>query len=213
MFNLINKTEFNIWLNNWSFQVNLNKILKELNLNYISFEILLNIRHLGLSDYVSVKQYLNFELKKKNKINIIYPVDLFILYKIMNNLMLYGNKETTYIILNKVTFMLRSHYKQDPYHLICVAVKKISPTIYLKKLKIAGRNYQIPLFVTLERQLLFGAKLLVQSAKLRKEHTIVLKLFCEIKDILDKNINSISLKKKNDLYKLAIENKFFIKFL
>ena len=71
----------------------------------------------------------------------------------------------------------------------------------------------VPLFLTKGQQLLLGSRLLINAAYLRNEKTIVLKVFFEIKDIIENNTNSITLKKKKDLYKLAIENKFFVKYL
>jgi ribosomal protein S7 len=138
---------------------------------------------------------------------------LFILSKVVNNLMKSGKKDVIFKIINILFFKLRISYRIDPSKLLTLAILRIKPVIRLKKRKIAGRNHYLPLFLSLQRQILLGSKLFVKSSKFRVEQSIILKLFFEIKAILIFSNESLALKKKDDLYKLAIENKYFIKFL
>lgn len=156
------------------------------------------------------------EEKKKNKIKKL--LSYYITYKLINNLMKKGKKDKAINILNKVILKLNVNLNRDAFYLFSDVIKYISPPFRLKKKRIAGKNFSIPLFIPVKTQINYGVKYLVKNSRERNEKNIELKLFnelCDIDNSLLNNIstNSISLKKRKELCRIAIENKYYIKYL
>jgi small subunit ribosomal protein S7 len=140
------------------------------------------------------------------------PVRSFIYYKLVNLLFYKGKKKTGFKILKIICFNLKYKLHIDPLFIIYYAIIKASPAIRLKKKKIAGRNHYIPLFLPLQNQIIFGIKLFILSARQRQEYNIIDRLTNELIAIFC-NKDSITLKKKNELYLIAMTNKYYTKFL
>jgi len=210
---------FNLWKTNWYLKSLVKFTLIDLNISsLVSLDFLLYLHNYVLLNKYNfqknykLKEFCIFEyyLKSSNKVQ---SIDYFISFKLLNGLIYSGKKDIAIKLLLNTCILLRNNYNINPYNLFLVSVFKVAPVVCLKKRQIAGRLYQIPVFYKVQRKLLWGIKILLLSTRFRVEKTLPLQLFCEIKDILNNSINSVSLKKRNDLCKLAIDNKFFVKFL
>lgn len=136
---------------------------------------------------------------------------IYILYKFFHILINCGKKDLAWKLLNKFFFFL--NIKKYSISFLIIIISKISPVLNLKKKKVAGQNYYVPLFLLYHEQIVFGIHFFFKSINQRNEKGILNKMYSEIYDILKYPENSVSLKKKKEIYNIAINNKYFIKFL
>lgn len=165
------------------------------------------------------KKYFNTNNKRDYKVAIRVLITYYICFKLINNIMKKGKKDTAVRLLNNVLILwsinLKSLYnnKQNSFTLLTKVIYNISLPFRLKKKRVAGRNLSIPLFLLVKKQLNYGVRFLVNNSRERSEKTFTLSLLNEMLDISENNSSSISLKKKKEILKLAIENKYYIKYL
>ena len=151
--------------------------------------------------------------------NIRFLIIYYICFKLINNIMKKGKKDKAVKILNNIMILISINMnngnckKSDPFTLLIKLIYSISLPFRLKKKRIAGRNLLIPLFLLVKKQLNYSVRFLVKSARERNNKTFELSLLNEILDIIDNNSSSVALKKKKDILRLAIENKYYIKYL
>ena len=84
------------------------------------------------------------------------------------------------------------------------------PEVELKVRRIGAANYQVPVEVSPERKQTLGLRWLVSYARLRGEKTMEDKLANEIIDAA--NGTGASIKKKQDVHKMAEANKAYAHF-
>ena len=90
------------------------------------------------------------------------------------------------------------------------AINNIMPEVELKVRRIGAANYQVPVEVSPERKQTLGLRWLVSYARLRGEKTMEDKLANEIIDAA--NGTGASIKKKQDVHKMAEANKAYAHF-
>ncbi|XP_032746471.1 30S ribosomal protein S7-like [Rattus rattus] len=99
---------------------------------------------------------------------------------------------------------------KPPFEVFMEALNNIAPSIELKKRKIGGSNYQVPVESSPERKQTLALRFLVQYSRKRTERTIVEALANEIIDAY--NNTGLSIKRKNEIIKTAESNKAFSYF-
>jgi len=77
----------------------------------------------------------------------------------------------------------------------------------LKARRVGGSNYQVPVEVSAERRLTLGLRWVVNYSRLRNEKTMQQRLANEIIDAA--NGTGASVKKRDDVHKMAEANKAF----
>lgn len=153
---------------------------------------------------------------KKFKVIIKILLTYYICFKLINNIMKKGKKDKAISILNNIIYLIAINLnvkKKNPFTLLNKIIFNINIPFRLKKKKVSGRNLLIPLFLVTKRQINYSVRFLVNCSRERNNKTFELSLISEILDIIENNSNSISLKKKKEILKLAIENKYYIKYL
>lgn len=84
------------------------------------------------------------------------------------------------------------------------------PVLEVKSRRIGGANYQVPIEVRPERRQTLGLRWLTTYSRARGEKTMVERL---AKEILDASNNTgASVKKREDVHKMAEANKAFAHF-
>lgn len=143
----------------------------------------------------------------------------YICFKLINNIMKKGKKDKAIFILNNIIALMSINLNntlkksENPFTLLNNVIFSISLPFRLKKKRIAGRNLLIPLFLFTKKQINYSVRFLINSTRERSSKTFELSLFNEIFDILENNSNSVALKRKKEMLRLAIENKYYIKYL
>ena len=84
------------------------------------------------------------------------------------------------------------------------------PHVEVKKKRIGGATFQVPIEVRPERKISLGIKWLIYYSRLRSENTMKEKLANEIISASKGDGNAV--KKKTDIHKMAESNKAFSHF-
>ena len=127
--------------------------------------------------------------------------------KLINNIMLDGKKGTAQGILYGAFKKVEELTNQPPIEVFEEALNNIMPTFEVKSRRIGGQNYQVPVEVRPERKYTLGLRWLTLYARLRNEKTMEDRLAKEIIDASQGN--GASVKKKEDIHRMAEANKAF----
>ena len=127
--------------------------------------------------------------------------------KLINNIMLDGKKSTAQNILYNAFERIREISGKEPLEVFNEALNNIMPVLEVRSRRIGGQNYQVPSEVRPDRRVTLGLRWLVQYSRSRNEKTMDERL---AKEILDASNNvGASIKKKDDMHRMAEANKAF----
>ncbi|WGH27649.1 MAG: 30S ribosomal protein S7 [Candidatus Shikimatogenerans bostrichidophilus] len=147
--------------------------------------------------------------KLKNKNNDFKYNDKLVI-NFINNLMKNGKKYLAYKIFNKTLKEIeKKNIKKNilPLNIFKKALKNIYPKVEIKNRKIGGTTYNIPIKINEKKKEYLAIKWLIFFSKKRKENCIYKKLANEIISAYNGIGNTI--KKKNEIHKIAESNKAF----
>ncbi|AHF05892.1 30S ribosomal protein S7 [Desulfitobacterium metallireducens] len=132
------------------------------------------------------------------------------LTKFINQIMLDGKKGTAESICYNAFEQIREKTGKDPMEVFETALKNVMPVLEVKARRVGGANYQVPIEVRPERRQTLGLRWLVGNARKRSEKTMDEKIAGELMDAANNTGGSI--KKKEDMHKMAEANKAFAHF-
>ena len=127
--------------------------------------------------------------------------------KFINQIMLDGKKGTAEAICYSAFNMIQEKSGKDPVEVFGTALKNVMPVLEVKARRVGGANYQVPIEVRAERRSTLGLRWLVAMARKRGEKTMQEKIAGELLDA--SNNTGGSVKKKEDMHKMAEANKAF----
>lgn len=135
-----------------------------------------------------------------------------IMDKMLNLLMVQGKKQVARGILTQA---LNKSYKnlgldKNTINVLTQAILNAAPDLEVKSKKVGTNIYQIPRSITIEKKLKLGIKNVLDAARSRKEYTMTEKLAAELTDAY--NYRGLSIKKKEEIHKIAEANKSFAHF-
>ena len=125
----------------------------------------------------------------------------------INAIMLDGKKGTAQTILYSAFDIVKEQTGQDALEVFTKALENISPVLEVKRRRIGGQNYQVPVEVRPERKQTLALRWLVKYARLRNDKTMDVKLAKEIMDAA--NGLGGACKKREEMHKMAEANKAF----
>ena len=127
--------------------------------------------------------------------------------RLSNRVMYDGKRGTAQTIIYKAFKKIEDKTGQKATEVFASAINNIMPEVELKVRRIGAANYQVPVEVSPERKQTLGLRWLVTYARLRGEKTMEDKLAAEIIDAA--NGSGASVKKKEDVHKMAEANKAY----
>ena len=127
--------------------------------------------------------------------------------KLINNIMIGGKKTTAQSILYNAFNRIQEATGKDPIEVFNEALNNIMPVLEVRSRRIGGQNYQVPSEVRADRRTTLGLRWLVQYSRSRNERTMEERLAKEIMDAA--NNTGASVKKKEDMHRMAEANKAF----
>ena len=127
--------------------------------------------------------------------------------RLINKIMIDGKKGVAQSILYNAFDIIEAKTERQPMEVFEQALGNIMPLLELKARRVGGSNYQVPVEVSEERRLTLGLRWLVNYSRLRHEKTMEQRLAGEIMDAA--NGSGASVKKKDDVHKMAEANKAF----
>ena len=127
--------------------------------------------------------------------------------KLINNVMEDGKKGVAQKICYDAFQIINEKTGRDAMEVFEEAMNNIMPLLEVKARRIGGANYQVPIEVRPERRQTLALRWLTVYSRARGEKTMEERLANEILDAA--NNTGASVKKKEDMHKMAEANKAF----
>ena len=127
--------------------------------------------------------------------------------KLINNIMLDGKKGVAQKIVYGAFERIAAESGKDAVEVFTEAMNNIMPALEVKSRRIGGATYQVPIDVRPDRRQALALRWITTYSRKRGERTMEERL---AKEILDASNNTgASVKKKEDMHKMAEANKAF----
>ena len=127
--------------------------------------------------------------------------------KFVNHLMTDGKKSTAETIMYDAMTLLRERTGSDPANVLKEAVENVRPALEVRSRRVGGANYQVPVEVPTRRSYTLAVRWIVTHSRERREHSMAERLAGELLD--GYNRTGITMKKKEDLLRMAEANRAF----
>ncbi len=128
--------------------------------------------------------------------------------RLINTVMWRGKKATAQrIVYRAFTLLSEKAGKVDPIEVLTKALENVKPRVEVKSRRVGGATYQVPIEVSVERQLSVALRWMVRLADGRKGVSMSKALADEIFDAFSGQGSAV--KKRDDVHKMAQANKAF----
>ena len=130
--------------------------------------------------------------------------------KLINSIMLDGKKGVAQKIVYDAFDIIKEKTGKNPAEAFEAAMENVMPVLEVKSRRVGGSNYQVPMDVRPERRQTLGLRWITAYSRSRGEKTMKERLAAEIMDAM--NGTGSSVKKRDDVHKMAEANKAFAHF-
>ena len=130
--------------------------------------------------------------------------------KLINSIMLDGKKGVAQKIVYDAFDIIKEKTGKNPAEAFETAMENVMPVLEVKSRRVGGSNYQVPMDVRPERRQTLGLRWITAYSRSRGEKTMKERLAAEIMDAM--NGTGGSVKKRDDVHKMAEANKAFAHF-
>lgn len=130
--------------------------------------------------------------------------------KFINYIMWDGKKTTARRIVYESFDLVEQKTKQPAIEIFKKAVSNVQPFVEVRSRRVGGATYQVPMEVRSERRIALAFRWLRNYSRDRKDKTMVQRLAAEL--IAASNGEGSSVKKKDDVHRMAEANKAFAHF-
>ena len=130
-----------------------------------------------------------------------------IVAKFVNCIMRRGKKSLAESIFYDSLDIINKSTKKDSLEVFKQALDNVKPVLEVKSKRIGGATYQVPIEVSSDRRISLAMRWIINYAKARKGKSMGEKLAQEIIDA--SKGEGTSIKKKEDIHKMAEANKAF----
>ena len=127
--------------------------------------------------------------------------------QVINKVMTRGKKSTAEAIVYRALDRIGEQTGKPPVEVLEQAVKTVTPVLEVRSRRVGGANYQVPVEVRPTRGTTLALRWLVNNSRARKEHSMAERLTGEIMDA--SNGQGVSVKRREDMHKMAEANKAF----
>jgi small subunit ribosomal protein S7 len=127
--------------------------------------------------------------------------------KLVNTLMLDGEKAVSERIVYDALELVEKRATEDPIKVFKRALDQIKPAVEVKSRRVGGANFQVPVEVRPERRVALGLRWLRDYSRDRGERTMTERLANEILDAAQGRGTAV--KKREDTHRMAEANKAF----
>ena len=127
--------------------------------------------------------------------------------KLVNSVMLDGKKGVAQKVVYGAFQIVEEKTGKSGLEAFQTAMENIMPAVEVKTRRVGGANYQVPIEVKPERRQALALRWLTMFSRKRGEKTMEERLANEILDAA--NNTGASVKKKEDMHKMAEANKAF----
>ena len=130
--------------------------------------------------------------------------------RLINNIMLDGKKGVAEKIVYGAFDRIKEQTGKDPVEVFEEAMNNVMPMLEVKARRIGGATYQVPIEVKPERRQTLALRWITMFSRKRGEKTMEDRLANELLDA--SNNTGASVKRKEDMHKMAEANKAFSHF-
>lgn len=130
--------------------------------------------------------------------------------KLINSLMLDGKKGTSQKIVYGAFDKIAEKTGREAIEVFQDAMNNIMPVLEVKARRVGGATYQVPIEVRPDRKQALALRWLKAYSRKRGEKTMIDRLAAELMDAA--NNTGASVKKKEDMHKMAEANKAFASY-
>ena len=127
--------------------------------------------------------------------------------RFINSVMLDGKKSVAESIFYDSMDIISGKVNEDPLAVFKKAMDNAKPALEVKSRRVGGATYQVPVEVRYDRKQALAIRWIIASARGRSERTMKERLANELIDAANKR--GISIKKKEDVHRMAEANKAF----
>ena len=127
--------------------------------------------------------------------------------KLVNSVMLDGKKGVAQKVVYAAFDQIKEKTEKDPVEVFQQALENVMPSLEVKARRVGGANYQVPMEVRPARRQTLALRWLTAYSRSRSERTMAERLAGELMDAA--NNTGASVKKREDLYKMAESNRAF----
>jgi len=125
----------------------------------------------------------------------------------INKILWRGKKSTAEQIVYGSFDILNKKTKENPIEILEKCMENVRPALEIRPRRVGGATYQVPVEVSQGRANTLAIRWLISFSRKRREKTMTERLAGEILDGASNTGNSV--KKKEDLHKMAEANKAF----
>lgn len=134
--------------------------------------------------------------------------DSVLVTQIVNKILKDGKRSIAErIVYDALTIVAEKTSTDDPVGALKRAIENIRPQLEVRSRRVGGATYQVPVEVRPRRQTTLAIRWLVEFSRTRRERSMAERLANEILDA--SNGIGASMKRKEDLHKMAESNKAF----
>ena len=127
--------------------------------------------------------------------------------QLINKVLLDGKKSLAEDIVYGAFEIVEQKTGEEALSMFKKAMDNIRPTLEVKPKRVGGATYQVPMEVNSRRANQLAIRWMVDFSRKRREHTMKERLAAEIMDAA--NGTGASVKRREDLYKMAESNRAF----
>ena len=127
--------------------------------------------------------------------------------QLINKVLLHGKKSLAEDIVYGAFDIVEEKTGEEALSMFKKAMDNIRPTLEVKPKRVGGATYQVPMEVNSRRANQLAIRWMVDFSRKRREHTMKERLAAEIMDAV--NGTGASVKRREDLYKMAESNRAF----
>lgn len=125
----------------------------------------------------------------------------------INRLMVKGKKSIAEKNVYEALSIIGQKEGVDPVQMLQKAVENVRPLLEVRSRRVGGATYQVPVEVKTRRGRTLAVRWIVTFSRLRREKTMAERLAGEVMDAAERTGQSV--KKKEDLHRMAEANKAF----
>ncbi len=130
--------------------------------------------------------------------------------QVVNKVMERGKRSRSEGIVYAALREIEAKTQQDPVTVLKRAVENVRPALEVKSRRVGGATYQVPMEVRPRRATTLAIRWIVGFSRQRRERTMSERLAAELMDA--SNGIGASIKRREDLQKMAESNKAFAHF-
>jgi len=127
--------------------------------------------------------------------------------QLINKVLWDGKKSVAENIVYGAFDLIETKTGKDPLAVFKQAMDNVRPTLEVRPKRVGGATYQVPVEVNARRSTTLAIRWIVGYSRSRREKTMTERLAAEIMDAAEETGSSI--KKREDLYKMAEANRAF----